>query len=110
MNAEYDIFLLWNSARPKLKEVKNEIEQKFEIVNSFEIFWSEKLFTRNLSRFYGKKLPSARSKLKLCGKGSFIVYVVKDNQPVILENGLNKNMSGMKYKLRQILGDRKSVV
>jgi len=57
-----------------------------------------------LSRFYGKKLPSARSKLKLCGKGSFLVHVVKDNQPEINDKGDNRNMLLMKRKLREILG------
>ena len=104
MSSEYNIFLLWSTARHKDEEVKQAISEKFEIVKSFEILWSPKLFTQNLSRFYGKKLPSAKSKLKLCGTGSFLVHIVKDKNPFITDNGKNQNMCAMKYSLRQLLG------
>lgn len=104
MSAEYNIFLLWSTARHKDKEVADLIATKFDIVKTYEIEWSPKFFTQNLSRFYGKKLPSVRSKLKLCGQGSFLVHIVKDDKPNITENGKNQNMCAMKYQLRELLG------
>lgn len=104
MSAEYNIFLLWNRVLGKNDEIIKAIEEKFEIIKSYEIVWTPKFFTQNLSRFYGKKLPSARHKLKLCGEGSFVVHIVKDKAPVMTEDGKNLNMSAMKYQLRQMLG------
>lgn len=104
MASEYNVFLLWSTARSKEKEVIDAISEKFEIVKTYDVTWSPKFFTQNLSRFYGKKLPSAKSKLKLCGQGSFLVLIVKDNSPLIMDNGKNQNMSAMKYHLRQLLG------
>ena len=104
MSSEYNIFLLWSTARAKDKEVYQMISDKFEIVKTYELEWSPQLFTQNLSRFYGKKLPSAKSKLKLCGLGSFLVHIVKDKHPEITEDGKNLNMSSMKYQLRSLLG------
>lgn len=104
MSSDYNIFILWSTARDKDEEVKALISEKFEIIKTYEIEWSPKLFTQNLSRFYGKKLPSAKSKLKLCGLGSFLVHLVKDKTPFITDNGKNQNMCAMKYQLRQLLG------
>ena len=104
MSSEYNIFILWSTARTRDKEVYDKISEKFEVVKTYELMWSPQLFTQNLSRFYGKKLPSAKSKLKLCGLGSFLVHIVKDKHPEIMENGKNLNMSSMKYELRKLLG------
>lgn len=104
MSSDYNIFLLWSTARAKDEEVKAAVEKQFELIKSYEIEWSPNLFTQNLSRFYGKKLPSARSKLKLCGEGRFLVHIVKDHKPFMTENGKNQNMCAMKYQLRQLLG------
>ncbi len=104
MSSEYNIFILWSTARDKDKEVCDEISKCFEMVKTYELMWSPQLFTQNLSRFYGKKLPSAKNKLKLCGLGSFLVHIVKDKHPQIMEDGKNLNMSSMKYQLRSLLG------
>lgn len=104
MRSDYNIFLLWSTARGKEEDVKSVILEKFDIVKTYEIEWSPQLFMQNLSRFYGKKLPSAKSKLKLCGEGRFLVYLVKDKTPFITDNGKNQNMCAMKYQLRQLLG------
>ena len=104
MKADYNIFLLWSTARAKDEQVKEMIGDKFELVKSIEIEWSPDLFIQNLSRFYGKKLPSAKNKLRLCGNGRFLVHLVKDKNPFITDDGKNQNMSSMKYQLRQFLG------
>lgn len=103
--AEYNIFLLWSTARSKENELRAVIADHFEIVKAYDIKWSKKYFAENLSRFYGKKLPSAKKKLKLCGEDSFLVLVVKDNQPNFSKDGKNCNMSSVKYELRQLLGN-----
>ena len=59
MANDLNLFVLWANGRHKETEIINDINRHFEILQSFEITWTPKLFTRNLSRFYGKKLPSA---------------------------------------------------
>ena len=73
MANDLNLFVLWANGRHKETEIINDINRHFEILQSFEINWTPKLFTRNLSRFYGKTLPSAVKKQKLCGTGSFLV-------------------------------------
>lgn len=104
MSEEYNIFLLWHKVRDRADEVQNLVSQKFEIVRTYEIEWSKKCFAHNLSRFYGKRLPSAKNKQKMCGQGSFLVYLVRDETPKMIESGVNQNMTDMKYKLRHVLG------
>lgn len=99
MSQEYNIFLLWSAARSKETELRAEIAKQFEIVCSYDISWSDKYFTENLSRFYGKKLPSSRKKMKQCGTGSFLLLLVKGD---VSANGCS--MSSVKYKLRQMAG------
>lgn len=104
MTEEYNIFILWSTARNKEADLIDKIAESFDVVRTYEVSWSPKSFIANLSRFYGKKLPSARSKLKICGKDSFLVLLVKDNKPDIMENGKNANMLSVKYELRKMLG------
>ena len=103
MANDLNLFVLWANGRHKETEIINDINRHFEILQSFEITWTPKLFTRNLSRFYGKKLPSAVKKKRLCGTGSFLVICVNDTQPRI-HNGKNLNIIAAKARYRQIIG------
>lgn len=105
MNTEYNIFILWHNGRNKEEQVLEEISQTFEIVRKYEICWTSKFFIQNLARFYGKKLPNSRKKLKLCGLGNFLIILVEDKSPEITAEGKNQKMQSAKYKLRQLLGD-----
>lgn len=104
MEKEINLFILWANGRSQEDAVLALIARKFNIIQKIEITWSEKLFTRNLARFYGKKLPSAGKKKKLCGTGSFLVITVEDPQPQIA-NGINQNLHQAKAELRQLLGN-----
>ncbi len=105
MNPEYNIFILWHNGRSQEAAVLDEISAIFEIVRTYEIAWTSKYFIQNLARFYGKKLPNSRKKLKLCGLGNFLVIIVEDKNPKITAEGKNQKMQSAKYKLRQLLGN-----
>ncbi len=104
MKKEIDLFILWANGRSHEDEVLKLIARSFNIIQKIEITWSEKLFTNNLARFYGKKLPSAGKKKKLCGTGSFLVIAVEDPKPQIV-NGTNINLHQTKAQLRKLLGN-----
>lgn len=98
-----NVFVLWANGRHKEAEILSAIKEHFEILQTYEIFWNSKYFTRNLSRFYGKKLPNAFRKKKLCGTGAFLVICVNDPNPQI-QNQKNLNLTSAKHRCRQILG------
>ena len=98
---ELHLFIIWHNARQKEKKLLQEIANKFDIAQTFDITWSEELFSENLTRFYGKKLPKSDKKKEQCGTGSFLVIPVIDHNP-LYEKGTNKNIIELKYKLRRI--------
>ncbi len=79
-----DIFLyiIWNKAYVKKAEILDDLKASFEIIKIVECTWSKELFTENLNRFYGEKLPSGSFKEKACGTGPFTLVVLRDPDPV----------------------------
>lgn len=102
MSNDFNLFILWANGRHKENDILADIKQQFDILQIFEITWSTNEFNRNLSRFYGKKLPNAMRKKKLCGTSSFLVICVNDTAPKFHE-GKNLNMVMAKAKYRQLL-------
>ena len=102
MSNDFNLFILWANGRHKENDILADIRQQFDILQIFEITWSTNEFNRNLSRFYGKKLPNAMRKKKLCGTSSFLVICVNDTAPKFHE-GKNLNMVMAKAKYRQLL-------
>ena len=94
MSNEYGLFIIWNNARCKEKEIINDIKERFELLNIFEIEWSKHIFSNNLTRFYGENLPKNSSKEKHCGNGKFLLVIVKDNNPIY---GYRRTTKGKKY-------------
>ncbi len=78
---ERHIFIIWSNARNKEDEIKRDISSKFEVIQIVSLTWSKSEFQNNLSRFYGKKLPSLKSKMKHCGNGEFLLVIVDDVSP-----------------------------
>ena len=103
MSNNINVFVLWANGRHKETEILSVIQERFEILQTYEIIWNSKYFTQNLSRFYGKKLPCAYRKKKLCGTGSFLVICINDPLPQIYDNK-NLNLTSVKHHCRQILG------
>lgn len=104
MDKDINLFILWAKGRPWENQVLANIKQRFNIIQTYEITWSENLFMQNLARFYGKKLPSAYKKKKLCGTGSFLAIAIEDPSPHLV-NGINLNIHELKTELRTLLGD-----
>ena len=57
------------------------MKTKFEILNMYNITWSDEKYSENLSRFYGTKLPDGSAKEEHCGRGTFLLLIVKDKNP-----------------------------
>ncbi len=102
MSNDFNLFIIWANGRHKESDVLTDIRKQFDILNLFEITWTPKEFNKNLARFYGKKLPNALRKKKLCGTGSFLVVCVNDSKPSF-HDGKNMNMVMAKARYRQLL-------
>ena len=94
MNEEYGLFIVWENARKKEKEIIDDIKTRFELMNIFEVEWTKEIFSKNLTRFYGENLPKNSSKEKHVGNGLFLLIIVKDNNPIY---GYRNTSKGAKY-------------
>jgi len=103
MSNDFNLFILWANGRHKEQDILADIRQHFDVLQLFDITWSLSEFNRNLSRFYGKKLPNAVRKKKLCGTDRFLVICVNDPTPVFYEKK-NMNMVTAKARCRDMLG------
>lgn len=81
MKEELHLFIIWKNALEKQKEIIQDIQKKFEIISQYAITWSEEKYAENLSRFYGTKLPEGCDKETHCGRGTFLLILVKDWHP-----------------------------
>src|SRR6267142_437216 len=81
MGSELHLFIIWNRALAKAGTILEDMRSNFEIRRVFVMHWSEKHFSDNMSRFYGQKLPRDSFKETHCGRGPFLLVVVRDNDP-----------------------------
>ena len=111
MREEVHLFIIWENARNKQKEILEDINSNFEIIKIYEMEWSKEKFSENLSRFYGTNLPNGSHKEKHCGTGKFVLIIVKDKKPIYEERMTSKgtqivniNMFDKKEKYRELTG------
>lgn len=79
--SELNLLIIWEHARYKEKEIINDLNQKLTIFNVYEVEWSKEYFSRNLTRFYGKKLSRGSHKEKHIGSGRFTLITFLDDNP-----------------------------
>jgi hypothetical protein len=111
-NTEAHLFIIWEFARYKQKEILNKIENKLRIVEVYDMQWSASLFSNNLTRFYGQKLPKNSFKEKHCGKGRFLLVICEDMNPTYQNRDtisreiekVNTNIFDLKQEFRKMTG------
>ena len=81
MNPETHLFILWERARAKEAEILNDIKKSFTLLKEYDITWTQEYVSSNFTRFYGQNLPSHSEKEMECGTGSFLLCVVRDENP-----------------------------
>lgn len=111
MKEELHLFIIWENARIKEKEILEDINKNFEIIKIYESQWSKEKFSNNLSRFYGTNLPENSDKELHCGNGKFLLVIVKVNNPEYENRNTSKgeksvavNMFDKKMEYRQWTG------
>ena len=81
LKAEIHIVLIWEKGLNKLDHILHDLKDSFDVLDVIKISWNESLFSNNLSRFYGQKLPDKSFKEKHCGNGSFVSVIIRHNKP-----------------------------
>jgi len=110
MEKMLQLFLIWENGRKHEEKILNDISAKYEILQIFDIKWPQTEFANNLSRFYGKRLPSGGKKEKECGTGEFTLVLCYDNNPNMVNDerhsGMQSNANAIKdkYTYRQWTG------
>lgn len=109
--SEYHLFIVWASAGHALPRICDDIQKKFQLLSVRKFTWTRAIYDKNLSRFYGQKLPSKRGKIRETGVGPFYVVFLKDNVPSYewceTSRGsefVNKNMFDAKQIYREWTG------
>jgi len=82
MKPEIHLFIIWQKANSKKNKIIVDLKKKFEIIDIYEMHWSSIHFSKNISRFYGEKLPKGSYKERHCGTGPFTVVIVRDPNPI----------------------------
>lgn len=82
MSSDVHVFVLWSAAAPQSDRIVADLRQKFELLDARRITWAPDRFTDNVRGFYGADLPERFDKAAGSGAGPFVVYVVRDPEPV----------------------------
>lgn len=108
MSPEIHLFILWQRARYKENLILHDMAEHFSILKKYAISWSQELVACNFTRFYGVNLPANSGKEKECGKGEFLLCIVRDEHPRYAERMtsrgpeiVNTNMFDAKQRYRQ---------
>ncbi len=80
--SEVHLFIVWENARVVEDKIIADISKNFKILRTYEVYWTKKKFSENLSRFYGTSLPPNSKKEIHVGTNSFLVVIVEDKKPI----------------------------
>ncbi len=111
MMGELHIVILWEAARKRREEAEALIKSRLDVVLICEYFWDPYFAAENYAAFYGDRLENIQYKVDHCGRGPFLVYIVRDNSPLYglreTSSGkreVNVNMFDLKMELRTLAG------
>jgi hypothetical protein len=89
---EIHLFLVWNRGFEVLDRISQDIALHFPIKDIVEVSWSNELFGRNLTRFYGIGQKHLADKERECGRGNARAFVVQDDQVLYEERPTTKGV------------------
>ena len=84
---EQHLFVLWEKARRKERLILNDIRKHLEVVAVRELRFNGSAAVGYRS-FYGPSLPDVARKIRQCGRGAFLLVVVRDNHPAHVEESI----------------------
>ena len=82
MNSELHLLIIWQRARYRQDDIIADIKTKFAILDCYEVEWTNRMVANNFSRFYGTKLPNRSFKERECGRGKFLLVLLRVDNPI----------------------------
>lgn len=79
--SDYGLFIVWPKYFDKSKEIINDLNNTFKIIELYDISWDEDKIYKNIKRFYGDKLSSSSIREKTENKLEFKLIVIEDLNP-----------------------------
>ena len=79
--SELGLIAIWPNHLHHAKSIVAELEEKFTIIEIYDIQWSKKNLYQNFYRFYGDKLSTKSIKEKATIESEFRLVIFKDTQP-----------------------------
>ncbi len=104
VRANTHLLIVWETATHRISEIEEDLESRFQVLQSFHIQWSREHIHKNMGRFYGKKLPDIADKVSHCGEGEFVVYFITDPTP---DWAVMKTSSGLQLVNRHVFDAKK---
>ena len=77
MIEELHVIIVWEKARFKEVDIDEYLRSRFVVLKKVYYSWDSSAIL-NMSRFYALKQRYVKAKIKDCGEGEFIVYIVRD--------------------------------
>ncbi len=105
MKSEIHIVLVWEKGLDQIDPILSDLKDNFQILDVSKVNWSDAFFSNNLSRFYGEKLSDGSFKEKHCGRGPFVVIILKQDNPIY---DFRKTSRGDE-RVNSILFDKKEI-
>lgn len=114
LEADYQIFILWENSRPYEREILKLLEKDFEVLSKHEILWSKRHADNNFKRLYkniDKEIISKKSEHVGCGE--FLVVIIRDKEPLYTYRKtvsgtielVNRRTIKIKREVRNLCGD-----
>lgn len=75
------LFILWEKATSQRTRILEALQQRFVVLQVFEVTWTPAYFSPNLTLFYETHLPPGSDKELHCGTGPFTLAVALDLAP-----------------------------
>lgn len=113
---ELHLLVLWEKARPKERDIVDDLRNNLPIIASYDIQWSEDQALKNFCRFHGLKLKYGLEKIRESGRGRFLALAVWDDAPKysLAQTGrglelVNRNIFNLKTKYQDWAGGSDSI-
>lgn len=81
-NGELHLMIIWERGRYEQEKIIADLLTKLAVVDCYEVEWSSDLVASNFTRFYGVNLPDGSFKEEECGRGKFLLLLLKDQSPL----------------------------
>lgn len=98
-NQELHLLIVWNRGLGMRQSIIDDLAAGFKVVDVFDVTWPGKSFSRNIGRFYGRKLPDVARKVRECGEGTFTLITFIDESPLYEERKTNAGIERVNIRI-----------